>query len=58
MSTLLIALVLLFTVAAALGLGVMLGYYAISAILHVMHRHSRPLQEPVLATTSHTSGAD
>jgi hypothetical protein len=57
MTTAFTAFILLLTVLTALGLGVMLGYYAVSAILHAMGRHSRPVAEPALAAT-HSSGAD
>jgi hypothetical protein len=51
-----IAFTLLVTIAAALGLGVMLGYVMISSILHAMGRRPQPVPEHVLATTEAHSG--
>ncbi len=57
MTTSLIALILLLTITAAVGLGVLLGYYAVSAILHAMGRHSRPVHEPALVASQGSGGA-
>lgn len=57
MTTLFIALTLLGTIAAALGLGIMLGYFIVSGILHAMVRCPRSVPEPALVT-SHSSGGD
>ena len=51
-----IAITLLLTIAAALGLGVILGYAMISFILQAMRRHPQPVPEHVLATTEGHSG--
>jgi hypothetical protein len=51
-----IAFTLLLTIAAALGLGVLLGYAMISTILNAMRRHPQPVAEHVLATTEGHSG--
>ena len=56
MTTLMIAFTLLVTIAAALGLGVILGYTMISTILHAMRRHPQPVAEHVLAITQGHSG--
>jgi hypothetical protein len=56
MTTLMIAFTLLLTIAAALGLGVILGYTMISTILHAMRRHPQPVAEHVLAITQGHSG--
>jgi hypothetical protein len=55
-TTLMIAITLLLTIAAALGLGVIFGYAMISAILHAMGRRPQPVPEHVLATTEGHSG--
>ncbi len=46
-----IALTLIVTVAAALGLGVVLGYAAIAAILQAMRRESQPSSDRAVAAT-------
>ena len=51
-----IALTLLFTITAALGLGVVLGYAMISSILRAIARRPQPVPEHVLATTEGHSG--
>ena len=56
LTTLFIALTLLSTIAAALGLGVVLGYFIISAILHTMARRPRTVPEPALVTSQSSSG--
>lgn len=58
MTTLFTVLILLLTILAALGLGIMLGYYAVTAILHAMARHSHPVHEPALAASHTSAGGD
>ncbi len=51
-----VALTLIFTVGAALSLGVVAGYAAVSAILHIMRREPAPAAERALATSEASSG--
>ena len=57
LTTLFIALTLLGTIAAALGLGIMLGYLIVRGILHAMARRPHSAPEPELVT-SHSSSGD
>jgi hypothetical protein len=56
LTALIIALTLLFTISAALGLGVILGYAMIISILRAMARRPQRVAEHVLATTEGHSG--
>jgi NhaP-type Na+/H+ or K+/H+ antiporter len=51
MNPLTVVLTLLVTIAAALTLGVALGYFAIYTILHAMRRQSQTVTEHTLAAT-------
>ncbi len=57
MNTLLAALMLVLTIAAALGLGIILGYVLITAILHAMRpRTEAPKPAPTLAASQAHGG--
>ncbi len=56
MSPLIVALTLLLTIAAALSLGVVAGYAAVAAILHLMRREQHATPERALAATEASSG--
>jgi hypothetical protein len=51
------ALLLAITIVLAMALGIVLGYWTISALLYVLgRRNSRPSAPPALATTTASSG--
>ncbi len=56
LNPLIIALTLIVTVTAALGLGVFLGYAAIAAILQAMRREPQHTSEHAVAATEASSG--
>jgi hypothetical protein len=49
-------LILLVIIVLAMGLGVAVGYYALSGILYAMRREPQQVGEPKLATTEGLSG--
>ncbi len=55
MSTLGIGFILLLTIVAALGTGIIIGYYLLGAILHFMGHRPHP-QAPALVTSEAHSG--
>ncbi len=56
MYTSIAAIALLITIAAALAVGVLLGYAAVTAVLHAMHRPQREAERALAA--SEASGGD
>ena len=58
MNALFLGLTLLLTVLVALALGIYLGYWLITGILHVMGNQPEPLPETTILVASEAHGGD